>query len=230
MKKTNKAFTLIELLVVIAIISILAAILFPVFARARENARRSSCQSNLKQLGLGVMQYTQDYDEKFPPYSGASGSTAEANGWAILVQPYIKSKQILQCPSAKYDNTSFSGALSNYAINLGLVFGSSVSDWGKSLAVLTQPTLTVLAADDVSVGGSSTLWTSGCGGGSCTTQARAFLRAGAERHLDGANFVFTDGHVKWSKVVPATLTVTNMYNSATPGSVSGTSPTFNLTP
>ncbi|RYG63911.1 DUF1559 domain-containing protein, partial [bacterium] len=66
------AFTLIELLVVIAIIAILAAILFPVFGRARENARRSSCLSNMKQIGLGMMQYTQDYDEKFP----APGNTA----------------------------------------------------------------------------------------------------------------------------------------------------------
>jgi prepilin-type N-terminal cleavage/methylation domain-containing protein/prepilin-type processing-associated H-X9-DG protein len=65
---TKKAFTLIELLVVIAIIAILAAILFPVFARARENARRTSCLSNLKQIGLGIMQYTQDYDEKYMPY------------------------------------------------------------------------------------------------------------------------------------------------------------------
>ncbi|RYG53119.1 DUF1559 domain-containing protein, partial [bacterium] len=64
---TRKAFTLIELLVVIAIIAILAAILFPVFGRARENARRSSCQSNLKQIGLGIMQYTQDYDERIIP-------------------------------------------------------------------------------------------------------------------------------------------------------------------
>src|SRR4028118_1774787 len=63
---SRSGFTLIELLVVIAIIGILASILFPVFARARENARRSSCQSNLKQIGLGILQYTQDYDEKLP--------------------------------------------------------------------------------------------------------------------------------------------------------------------
>lgn len=69
----RKAFTLIELLVVIAIIAILASILFPVFARARENARRTSCVSNLKQLGLGMMQYTQDYDERYP--RGYWGST-----------------------------------------------------------------------------------------------------------------------------------------------------------
>src|SRR5688500_3211019 len=67
--RKNRAFTLIELLVVIAIIAILAAILFPVFARARENARRASCQSNLKQIGLGVMQYVQDYDERYPAWA-----------------------------------------------------------------------------------------------------------------------------------------------------------------
>src|SRR5688572_16253581 len=73
-QKTHKGFTLIELLVVIAIIAILASILFPVFARARENARRSSCQSNLKQLGLGFIQYTQDYDEKLPATGEISDS------------------------------------------------------------------------------------------------------------------------------------------------------------
>ena len=89
-------FTLIELLVVIAIIAILAAILFPAFARARENARKASCQSNLKQIGLGLLQYNQDYDETFPNMVSNGGSYY---GWVQLVQPYIKSYQLFQCPS-----------------------------------------------------------------------------------------------------------------------------------
>lgn len=103
-------FTLIELLVVIAIIAILAAILFPVFARARENARRSSCQSNLKQLGLGVMQYAQDYDEIMPgslidipsgpPPEGGYWVGGTFWTWPQLVYPYTKSIQIAFCPSS----------------------------------------------------------------------------------------------------------------------------------
>ncbi len=112
-KKTERrGFTLIELLVVIAIIAILAAILFPVFARARENARRASCQSNLKQIALGIMQYTQDYDEKMPlTYRAKSGAEdpkawfqADQDGyayftWIDAIDPYIKSTQIYACPS-----------------------------------------------------------------------------------------------------------------------------------
>ena len=93
----RKGFTLIELLVVIAIIAILAAILFPVFGRARENARRSSCQSNLKQIGLGFAQYRQDNDS----YSVIEDTTIDgkAAGWTDALQPYLKSTQIYQCPS-----------------------------------------------------------------------------------------------------------------------------------
>src|SRR3954462_729560 len=87
--KNSPGFTLIELLVLIAIIAILAAILFPAFARARENARRASCQSNLKQIGLGIMQYTQDYDERTPSgrMETGDGSGTKAN-WQVLLQPY----------------------------------------------------------------------------------------------------------------------------------------------
>src|SRR6476646_9537285 len=97
--RSKSAFTLIELLVVIAIIAILAAILFPVFARARENARRSTCQSNLKQIGLGVLQYVQDYDERYPQYKMDSGVTGTRSTWFAQTQPYLKSTQIFTCPS-----------------------------------------------------------------------------------------------------------------------------------
>ena len=90
----RSAFTLIELLVVIAIIAILAAILFPVFARARENARRASCTSNLKQIGLGVIQYQQDYDETMPRIDYGEGTK-----WMDITQPYLKSAQVFSCPS-----------------------------------------------------------------------------------------------------------------------------------
>ena len=125
----HRGFTLIELLVVIAIIAILAAILFPVFARARENARRTSCMSNLKQIGLGIMQYNQDYDERYPMWvemgnscnatddagkpcrkfsvipGNDAGGVAWGNGykktWMDFVYPYIKSTQVFVCPSTE---------------------------------------------------------------------------------------------------------------------------------
>src|SRR4028119_1569135 len=119
-----RAFTLIELLVVIAIIAILAAILFPVFARARENARRASCQSNMKQIGLGFMQYSQDYDEKMP--MGRSYGSYNSN-WAFLLGPYTvkfggvtgtnKGKESLYlCPSDSNPRMSSTAAVSSYSI------------------------------------------------------------------------------------------------------------------
>jgi len=95
----RKAFTLIELLVVIAIIAILAAILFPVFAKAREKARESSCASNLKQIGLAIIQYTQDADEAFPPRSSGDGTAAHTSAWSVLIYPYVKSDGVFICPS-----------------------------------------------------------------------------------------------------------------------------------
>ncbi|BCM88204.1 hypothetical protein IAD21_00031 [Abditibacteriota bacterium] len=114
----NKAFTLIELLVVIAIIAILAAILFPVFARARENSRRSVCQSNLKQIGLAITQYSQDYDERFPIGNYYSGDATTGNiPWMEIVNPYTaggykggtgpnagKTVSIYVCPSYAFSD------------------------------------------------------------------------------------------------------------------------------
>jgi len=91
--RRKRAFTLIELLVVIAIIAILAAILFPVFAQAREKARSASCLSNGKQLGTGIMMYVQDYDEVYP-----ARNVADAN-WPVMVQPYIKNRDVFKCAS-----------------------------------------------------------------------------------------------------------------------------------
>jgi len=121
LKRVQNAFTLIELLVVIAIIAILAAILFPVFAQARESARTTSCLSNTKQVGLGIVQYIQDYDERFPLWiycdavntanpiaTGANPNVPDApwgiwknnhTGWDKTVQPYVKNVQVFTCPS-----------------------------------------------------------------------------------------------------------------------------------
>jgi prepilin-type N-terminal cleavage/methylation domain-containing protein/prepilin-type processing-associated H-X9-DG protein len=114
--KTKHGFTLIELLVVIAIIAILAAILFPVFARARENARRTSCLSNLKQIALGMMQYTQDNDERHPKaFTALPAGTIPPDGevffanwasWHQVIFPYVKSHDLFFCPNTP----SFKGA------------------------------------------------------------------------------------------------------------------------
>lgn len=138
--KHNKgAFTLIELLVVIAIIAILAAILFPVFARARENARRSSCQSNMKQLGLGLIQYAQDYDEKLP--SGNLGNSCW--GWAGPIFPYVKSTQVFVCSSDANGGTTTNGLTPvSYGLNLNLT-GCSSNGATASLSALAAPARTV---------------------------------------------------------------------------------------
>jgi prepilin-type N-terminal cleavage/methylation domain-containing protein/prepilin-type processing-associated H-X9-DG protein len=103
MSERRRAFTLIELLVVIAIIAILAAILFPVFARARESARRISCASNLKQLGVAVQMYAQDFDEVLPYGQNWHGTSADLDknyllGNRVKLQPYIKNESVWHCP------------------------------------------------------------------------------------------------------------------------------------
>ena len=149
---TRKAFTLIELLVVIAIIAILAAILFPVFARARENARRTSCLSNMKQIGLGALQYAQDYDEKWMVRSEDPVSYNLPGGipatWDLVLQPYIKSTQLLTCPSdpgGAIDLPGFGRVRRSYSITRYSIDQGSNS--GASLATFPSTAITVLAGE-----------------------------------------------------------------------------------
>lgn len=130
-RNENAGFTLIELLVVIAIIAILAAILFPVFAQAREKARQTSCLSNTKQMGLGIMMYVQDYDETFPATYYYGDPTTSGNfdltgiyQWSGLTQPYVKNVQIFVCPSDKVKGVAPTNFIGN---NLGYGSGGSVA-------------------------------------------------------------------------------------------------------
>lgn len=186
MQNRQKGFTLIELLVVIAIIAILAAILFPVFARARENARKATCQSNLKQLGSGMAMYLQDYDEKYPTTSewtqwhcyiaeGGSGRRPTVSGvlgsWTKIIQPYVKNTRLADCPSIKiweggvYATNNDEG---DYTWNCG---DGNNRLGSASLAQLQEPSRTGLGWDG---------WV-------------------ADYHSGGYNVLACDGHVKWFK-------------------------------
>jgi prepilin-type N-terminal cleavage/methylation domain-containing protein/prepilin-type processing-associated H-X9-DG protein len=208
----KRAFTLIELLVVIAIIAILAAILFPVFARARENARRTSCLSNMKQMGLGMMMYAQDFDERLPrrynanmgPGGGScpSGYTncvwaIDAPGYRSLLDPYLKNNQIFICPSrtgtSARPDYGYSGNLQS----------------GPSIATIELTAEMVMFADDTY--GSRTLYLPSQGRalwganynktpGVAPSAAQDGVTFPYGRHLEGANVAFADGHAKWLKV------------------------------
>jgi prepilin-type N-terminal cleavage/methylation domain-containing protein/prepilin-type processing-associated H-X9-DG protein len=188
----RKGFTLIELLVVIAIIAILAAILFPVFARAREKARQTSCLSNAKQITLAVMQYTQDYDECLPFYQN------EPNGitnrmWYQVIYPYIMNEQVLRCPSSPSITVG-------YGWNIDCIgYGSSsgVRLPPVSLATLKYPSTTLLFADK---GGSTagyyrpSRWI-----GNPSTYGYLYdtYEPQMKVHNGGPNVGFADGHAKW---------------------------------
>ncbi|HEY3332170.1 MAG TPA: DUF1559 domain-containing protein [Capsulimonadaceae bacterium] len=143
--KRRSGFTLIELLVVIAIISILAAILFPVFATAREKARAISCASNEKQMGLGLVQYMQDYDEmSICGLSESFGSTFyqyfAGLGWSAQIYPYIKAKKSFVCPS---DPTSGTQDICSYALNLNTAYNDKSNMPGRAISKFTVPSRTV---------------------------------------------------------------------------------------
>ena len=234
MKKVSSpkfsAFTLIELLVVIAIIAILAAILFPVFARARENARRSSCQSNLKQIGLGMLQYTQDYDEQLvrasygPSSNGLSDPAAGRYKWMDAIYPYVKSEQIFSCPSesnlSAFKYNTAGSSYGSYSINLVSsddVFTPdstppATDDKNITLAAVGSSATTFWVGDATHPSGDTAkgyaINSYGDGDlivtpGAPGTRLLGKLGEGrgfVERHLETGNVLFVDGHVKAMKI------------------------------
>ena len=201
----KKGFTLIELLVVIAIIAILAAILFPAFAKARESARRANCSSNLKQIGIAMMQYTQEYDEKTPNCFTTPGdnSFTTLSSWDQDIQTYLKSQQILLCPSDSVgaDNsgtpliaprTRRSYSEVEGTINTGYQ-GTPQSNYGISIATIQAPAATFAVVErqtaDNQLGSANASSTAGP-----STQGASTTTVPA--HLETWNYLFADGHVK----------------------------------
>ena len=201
-------FTLIELLVVIAIISILASILFPVFARARENARRASCTSNMKQIALGWLMYAQDYDGKLGPY----GETM------TRVFPYIKGQQVFICPSSGLTRTAeFNPATSAYGTEYGMptiawnVGKAALINQGTSgdvtiMDAIPEPAITCLLAETKrptgaykDVAGSHQFRANPAPPLTIVTDTGLNGAAVVDRHFDGSNYAYMDGHVKWLK-------------------------------
>ena len=235
-RRRVKAFTLIELLVVIAIIAILAAILFPVFAKAREKARQITCASNLKQIGLGVLQYVQDYDECYP-YSRLdclpNGVTTQP--WQGMIYPYVKSTGVFHCPdnstSAPVNETPNTvTGVPAIPVSYICVGGGTISDdnnWfggqlimpyycssysaaapsPTNLAAVVSPAQTIAIGETVS------------------RQDPEFWDDNNDMHMRGhtgfSNFLFADGHVKGLKPTATLTSTTNMWN------VTNTQPTNN---
>lgn len=229
----KNAFTLIELLVVIAIIAILAAILFPVFARARENARRTSCLSNLKQIGLGLMQYTQDYDERLPQgiynpaviYSGTEVQPARlfqvtnpATGinnylsWMDFIYPYVKSTQIFTCPSARAAKSppAPSYGYNNAFTDIGYKGSYGATTYGApkggvALAAINRASEVIMVMD---YNDGSGVYANPRGHMGWFTQPANQMRV--IPHLEGGNIAYADGHAKWQPGAKFNITATNM--------------------
>ena len=212
-RKTSLGFTLIELLVVIAIIAILAAILFPVFAQAREKARATSCLSNLKQAGLAYAMYTQDYDETTPLQKSNDPSSGY---WYNLIQPYVKNWQLMLCPDRSITTTktginyppTLNGRLLGYGYNDGWIsdscYGLTCQQVdpitgkkirpGRSIAAISAPADCVAFGDTYDTPGYSIAMDnifSGADGPGLTRQIR---------HISQLNYCFVDGHAKVIKM------------------------------
>ena len=178
----RRGFTLIELLGVLAIIAIPAAILFPVFARAREKARQTSCLSNVKQIMLGVMMYAQDYDEVLIPaalpWQAPAEAPATADEWHEILQPYLSNVTILRCPSAK---SSYPGYGWNYQ-EFGYYYTTHGTGWATPLAQVENPAEVILLGDGLL--GTRYIY-------------RRHATNTSKIHNGGGNMALLDGHAKW---------------------------------
>jgi len=240
-RRCRGGFTLIELLVVIAIIAVLAAILFPVFSRARENARRSACQSNLKQIGLALGQYVQDYDERYPlrRFAPSVAPHWDDNSWRTVVQPYVKSTQLFVCPSNPDNKKSTFDPEFNrsYAGNTNWINASSPSQQPTSseaetgvfgqaytipLSLITNPSQLIAVTE---------LWhapwvtvivdrhdLSNTEDGITYTAYGDLIFAG---HLGRSNYLFADGHVKALRPLQTITDVNMWYRTHEPISATG---------
>lgn len=230
----RKAFTLIELLVVIAIIAILAAILFPVFAQARDKARAAACLSNCKQIGTAVMMYTQDYDETYPlrRFQPIVSPWWDDNSWRTVIQPYVKNTQVLVCPSnpqkglqswdpefgRSYACNTNPGGDPSWANEKGL-FGNAA---GVALAAVDRPADVIALAEIYNIPYVSVIIDVDNGthaeNGRTVTFYGDTLFAG---HSGRSNYLFADGHVKALKPTQTFQPLNMWYRDNAPLSAAG---------